>query len=308
MALTRSRADLARVGLFVVVAGAILVAGLLWIAGGRLFRGVATYTILFKDSVSGLNSGANVEYQGVVVGRVRDVRLTRDIPPQVAVIVDLEPGTPVRSDTTAALLGSLVTGIKFVQLQGGTEGAGELEPGGTIRGDVTSLEQFRDQMSDVADRVSRVLKRLDEKIFTDENGAAMGAVVKNLGEVTEKLNVALGTFTSEGTSQDVANLVRRVTEISENVGRIVSDFEKRRDSIYGNLESVVRHIDEMAVATKQLAEAATSQIGSGGTPVGTLLGDLNRATNRLQETLDVIQSDPSLLLRGRQIPEREFER
>src|SRR6266478_688382 len=171
----RTRRDTMRVGIFVLVAGALLIGSILWIAGARIFRPVDTYTVLFTDSVSGLNRSANVEYQGVVVGRVRDIYLTRDLPPKVAVIVDVEPGTPVRTDTIAALLGSLVTGIKFIQFQGGTGDL--LPPGGTIRGDVSSLEQFRDQLTDVADRASKIMRKLDEQVFTDENSTKVTAFV-----------------------------------------------------------------------------------------------------------------------------------
>ena len=77
----RRRADLIKVGIFVLVSGAVLVGGLLWIAGSHLLRPVDSYTVLFDRSVTGLTAGANVEYKGVVVGRVRDIRLTADLPP-----------------------------------------------------------------------------------------------------------------------------------------------------------------------------------------------------------------------------------
>ena len=46
-----------------------------------------------------------------------------------------------------------------------------------------------------------------------------------------------------------------------------------------------------------------AQVGDGS--FADLLHELTQATTRLKETLDVIQSDPSVLLRGRQVPERE---
>jgi phospholipid/cholesterol/gamma-HCH transport system substrate-binding protein len=304
----RTRREAVRVGIFVVVAGTLLVGALLWIAGSRFFRPVATYMVLFEKSVSGLNAGANVEYQGVVVGRVRDVQLTSDIPPKVAVIIDLNPGTPVRTDTIAALLGSLVTGIKFIQLQGGTEAAGPLSPGGYIWGDVTSIEQFRDQLGEIADRALRILRRFDEEVFTPEISAQVTAFVENLSGVAKSLNSTLQTFGAEETGRDISQLVRDLSTATDNLNKVLSDFYSRRDSLYGGVETTLRHLDEVVTQTRDLVKTATQQVGGTSTSIGSLLGDLGTATSRLQETLDVIRSDPSLLLRGREVKPRELER
>jgi phospholipid/cholesterol/gamma-HCH transport system substrate-binding protein len=304
----RTRRDAVRVGIFVVVASMLLGGGLLWIAGSRFFRPVATYTVLFEKSVSGLNAGANVEYQGVVVGRVRDVQLTRDIPPKVAVIIDLKPDTPVRTDTIAALLGSIVTGIKFIQLQGGTEAAGPLPSGGYIYGDVTSLEQFRDQLGEIADRALSILRRMDEQVFTPEMGDQVKSFVANLSGVAENLNKTLEALRTEETGRDIAELVRSMAQAVSKLDAVITDFYSRRDNIYGGLERTLKHVDEVVTQTRELVKVATQQVGGTSSSVGTLLGDLGLATNRLQETLDVIRSDPSVLIRGRELRPREIEK
>ena len=304
----RTRRDAIRVGVFVLASATVLVAGLLWIAGSRFFRPVDTYTVLFEKSVSGLNAGANVEYQGVVVGRVRDIQLTSDIPPKVAVIIDIEPHTPVRTDTIAALLGSLVTGIKFIQLQGGTEAAGPLAPGGYIWGDVTSLEQFRDQVTEIADRAINILRRFDEQVFTPETSAQVTSFVADLSGVAKTLNTTLETFRTEETGRNIAELVRQISVATTNLNAVITDFYGRRNELFGGIETTLHHVDEMVTQTTELVKVANQQISGTSGSVGTLLNDLGTATNRLQETLDVIRSDPSLLIRGRQVKPREFDR
>lgn len=302
----RTRRDTLRVGVLVLVAGALLVGGLLWIAGAHIFRPVDTYTILFTDSVSGLNRSANVEYQGVVVGRVRDIYLTRDLPPKVAVTVDVEPGTPVRTDTIAVMLGSLVTGIQYIQFQGGTGDL--LKPGGTIRGDITSLAQFRNQLSDIADRASRIMRVLEEQVFTAENGTKVTAFVSDLQGIAHSLDTTMATFRTEETGKQVAELVRQLSATTENLNRLIVDVYGRRDTIFGGVEATLRHLDETVTATRALVQTTQSQISGTGGSLGSLMTDLNATTTRLQETLDVIRSDPSVLLWGRKVPEREFDK
>jgi phospholipid/cholesterol/gamma-HCH transport system substrate-binding protein len=304
----RTRADLIRVGILVVVAGSVLVGGLLWVAGARLFREVATYSVLFDESVSGLNAGANVEYQGVVVGRVRDVRLTAEVPPKVAVIVDLEPATPVRTDTVAYLLGSLVTGIKFIELQGGTAAAPPLPPGGTIPGEAPSLEQFRDRLTEIADRVVSILRSLEENVFTEANATKLGVLLDDLGTVARTLNRTVETFRAKQTSRDLARLIEELSSAAHNANVILGDLSGRRGEIVEGLSGSVRNLEATTRAARALLEKADTQLVGAGRSLTELLAELTAATERLQETLDVIRTNPSLLLWGGSAPEREFAR
>lgn len=303
----RTRADLVRVGVFTAVAGGILLAGLLWIAGSRLLRPRDTYTVLFEQSVSGLNAGSNVEYQGVVVGRVRGIRLTEDIPPNVAVRVDLEPGTPVRTDTVALLLGSIVTGIQYIQLQGGSEAAGPLPPGGVIRGDVTSLLDFRDRLARSADLALVILSRLERNIFSEENTAQISEIARDLGLVTRRLSAATEALPPGKTGENVLRMVEQLTGAAERVDLVFTDFYARREDVYARLGGTLRELDAAIAEARGLLRGLRGELGEGG-GAGGLFEELARTSRRLQETVDLIEADPSLLVRGRAIPAREFER
>lgn len=303
----RTRRDLLRVGLFTVLAGSILLAGLLWIAGSRLLRPRDTYRVLFVESVSGLSAGSQVEYQGVVIGRVRDIRLTKDIPPKVSVVVDLEPGTPVRRDTRAALLGSIVTGIQYIELQGGSEAAGPLAPGGVIPGSVASLIDFRDRLARVADLALTILGRLERDLFTEQNAEKISLLISDLGTLANRLSRASEVLQGPGAGENVGRMVDQVTRAAEAVDGVFSDFYARRENVYGGLAATLADLDQAVAELRALlGEARAGIAGSGET--GRLVQDLTRATQQLQETLDVIEADPSLLLWGRSIPEREFTR
>jgi phospholipid/cholesterol/gamma-HCH transport system substrate-binding protein len=298
-----TRRDLVRVGLFVVVAGAVLVGGLLWIVGARFLRPIDTYTVRFERSVSGLNPGAVVEYQGVVVGRVRDITLTSDLPAEVAVAIDVEPGTPIRADTEAELVGSLVTGIRFIQLEGGTAAAPPVPPGGTIPGDVTSLEQFRDRLAEVADRAVEILRRLEENVLTPENTRRVGTLVADLSSAANTVNATLQNLQAAETGRNLGQVVQRLASVAQRLDALLGGFD---GDLSARVNATVRHIDELAIALRELTEATGEQVGGERASLGALIAALTATANRLQETLDVIRSDPSMLLWGRPIPEREL--
>ena len=109
------------VGGFVLVLGAALIAGLLWLAsGGGFQKKYDLYLALVEESVAGLNLNAPVKYRGVDVGKVRDIRLDPHKPEQVRLLFAIERGTPIKQDTQAMLKTQGLTGIAYVELDGGS--------------------------------------------------------------------------------------------------------------------------------------------------------------------------------------------
>ena len=62
------------IGAFVIGAIALFLAGLMVLGGGQLFTKRETYVIYFPGSVNGLKVGAAVNFRGVTIGEVTDVR------------------------------------------------------------------------------------------------------------------------------------------------------------------------------------------------------------------------------------------
>lgn len=112
------------VGAFVLLLGAALVAGVLWLAvgvGGR--KPTTAYQSIFTESVAGLNLDAPVKYLGVDVGKVRSIAIDPDNPRQVRLGLLIEQGTPVKQDSEAVLKSQGLTGIAYVELSGGSAGS-----------------------------------------------------------------------------------------------------------------------------------------------------------------------------------------
>jgi phospholipid/cholesterol/gamma-HCH transport system substrate-binding protein len=295
----RTARDLALVGGFVLVTSTILVGALLWLAGANVFRRVDRYQVVFERSVSGLAPGATVEFQGVTAGRVQEIELTDGIPPQVTVTIDVDPGTPIQKDTRAELIGSVVTGIKFIALSGGTMAAGRLEPGGTLSGNVASFERLGDQVAQIATRVLDIVDRLDREVFTDEKNKKLGELVDDIAVLADSLRATIEPFREEETGKDLTKLVRHVRRAATNIDGLVTDLRKSQSTVLTDLTDALQGIQDVAGQTNGLIRSVRGELAGTGTSLAALIADLTEATNRLEETLTVIQADPSLLLRGR---------
>ena len=92
------------VGLFVLILGTALVAVVLWLASGGAFKQRHNlFLAIMDESVSGLSANAPVKYNGVEVGKVRDIRLHSGDPERVDLLFAIERGTPIKQDTVAVL-------------------------------------------------------------------------------------------------------------------------------------------------------------------------------------------------------------
>ena len=94
---TRARHVL--IGLFTLAAAVLAVLFALWLGKSQSERDFHTYDIAFAEAVSGLSRGSTVEYNGIRVGEVTDLRLDPKNPKNVYARVRIESGAPVRTDT-----------------------------------------------------------------------------------------------------------------------------------------------------------------------------------------------------------------
>ena len=109
-------------GLFIIVfcVAAAIVA--VWLGGAGRSDDV-TYRIHFPDSVSGLTAGDSVKFRGIDVGTVKSMSIDPDNARLVLVEVRLRKETPVKTDTRASLTLKGITGVVFIELNGGDPAA-----------------------------------------------------------------------------------------------------------------------------------------------------------------------------------------
>ena len=62
-----------------------------------------TYQVQFRGPVPGLRPGAAVQFNGIRVGEVTDLRLDDKAPQQVMATISVDAATPIRLDTQVSL-------------------------------------------------------------------------------------------------------------------------------------------------------------------------------------------------------------
>jgi phospholipid/cholesterol/gamma-HCH transport system substrate-binding protein len=152
------------------------------------------YRIHFPDSVSGLAVGDPVKFRGVDVGTVK----TMDIDPVntrlVLVEVRLRKETPVKTDTRASLTLKGITGVVFIELNGGDPGAQTLlaatphDRVPEIPSEKTGLKAMLDELPKIAGKFSAMTEKMSaiaEKFSGIED--QVKKVVTGVGALTDKV-------------------------------------------------------------------------------------------------------------------------
>jgi len=170
-----TRARYILVGLFALVA---LVAGFAFVywlnnTGGLGKRDA--YQIRFQGAVSGLQTGAAVQFNGIRVGEVTGLRLDRNNPGEVIATIAIAKGTPLRTDTKVSVDFQGLMGTPLISLKGGTLTAPVLS---SLQGEPPTLVADAAAGEDLTQTARGTLQQVDKVLA--ENRQSLKDTIDNL--------------------------------------------------------------------------------------------------------------------------------
>ncbi|MDX2164938.1 MAG: MlaD family protein [Gammaproteobacteria bacterium] len=115
-----SRVNYGLVGLFVILLGIAAIIFPLWLSSGLSRVSYDYFRVYMTESVDGLSPNAPVKYNGVNVGNVAKIEINLKNTQQVKLLLKIEEGTPITTNTTATLRSQGVTGVAYIGLNGGS--------------------------------------------------------------------------------------------------------------------------------------------------------------------------------------------
>lgn len=201
-----TKANYVLIGVFTLVTSAFLLLFGLWAAKYSTDRDWQRYDVVFDEAVTGLTEGGSVQYNGISVGTVEELRLAPDDPRKVVARVKVRKETPVKVDTRAKLSFTGLTGTAFIQLTGGSPDAPRLQ---ADNGDgVPRILTEASALQNIAETANRLVARLD-KVLSDENIANINATLDNIENAT-------GVLAEQ--REDLGSLIRNARIASEKLG------------------------------------------------------------------------------------------
>jgi len=190
-------------GLFIIVLVVGAAFAFMWLAKSG-HRDDILYRIQVGESVSGMALGDPVKFNGVDVGTVKAMNLDNDDPKKVQVDVALRKDAPVKTDTKATLKLKGITGVVFVELDGGSPAAKMLVDA-TPSGQVPEIPWEKSTLTSVLDAIPKVIDNLSAI------GTQTRKVLSEVGKVTGNMKEASQNVkeTTEKVKDNPSLLLRR---------------------------------------------------------------------------------------------------
>ncbi|MCF7826406.1 MAG: MlaD family protein [Candidatus Marinimicrobia bacterium] len=199
-----------RLGIFLSISSILLITTFVIVAGQRLIQKRDFYFITYQNiSVTGLQSGSSVKYYGINIGQVDDISIDPEDINNVTVEISVKKGTPIKEDVLATLISVGITGIKQVELTGGTNEANLLLPGSDIQPGTSYMEDITGKAERIAEKFEILLNNLIA-VTSEDNRIKVGNILTSTqGLVSEDLTKTLKTVDETFTHVDLTVLRTR---------------------------------------------------------------------------------------------------
>ncbi len=238
---------------YVIVGGFVLalVLGLflfiIWLTHFELTKGANYYRIEFRGSVTGLQNGSPVRYRGIPVGSVNKLGIDQDNPEEIEVTIKVDPDTPVNTDTIATIESQGLAGGVYIQLAGSATGSPlvpkERHKYAIIKSREGQMQRVFAEAPEVMDNANQLIKR-GNKVLSDENIAAITAMLDNLRSVTGGLAEKGGDF--QTTLSQGAAAARSLHESADRLNALLQNLAVDERKISENAVPAVADIRQIA--------------------------------------------------------------
>jgi phospholipid/cholesterol/gamma-HCH transport system substrate-binding protein len=264
-----------RVGILVISSFALLALAIFFITGESGFLTPKYVVKAYFQNANNLKSGADVQLEGVTIGNVSDVQVSKLPDPEKAVEatlrLDQKYQNIIRSDSKVTIATIGLLGDSKVDITRGTEAGTIIPPNGELQGAetgdirkivqgtndfVANLQVLSDKFKDMADRVDKGEGTLgkfmtDSAIYDNAN-----LTVKEATSLVRDAHTGNGTvgrlisddelYQKVSSTMDTMNtLLAKIENGEGTAGKFINDpsVYKRTDQVLARMQSVTDRIE-----------------------------------------------------------------
>ena len=294
-----SRREQISVGIFVLVASALLIFIVFAISGA--FGGSDTVYHAKFSNAAGLEPGASVHYAGgQKSGHVTKMQIDPNDPALIDMTFTVSKGLPVKTDSKVAIMSFSPLGDNHLEIKPGSPKAA-LAPSGSLlpSQQYVGFNDLTEQINKLAPQAQELIANLNARVIqlkttidrvddllNDQNRANVSASLADLRGILKENRPA------------IQSTLKNVNAASAKIEPLIDQLRKTTDQA----DATLKHVDSIVVDNKEDIRAAILQLRQ-------VLGSVSELSDKLNQTLDTNQDNiDQLILNLRDVSEnlREF--
>jgi phospholipid/cholesterol/gamma-HCH transport system substrate-binding protein len=275
-----------RVGLLVIVSGAILF-GFLTFArkGGLSEREAITVWALFHDA-SGLTKKSKVQVAGIPVGEITKIELEGN---RAKVWLRIKRDVNLRQDAALTKRSESLLGDYLLDLFPGSDVAPEMPDNGEIKKviDQQGMEQLFNSLNQITSDIQQVTSALRDVLGGEKGAGSLQKIVENLVRV------------SDAVDSTVRNSSQQLDQILKNIDAISGDIRSITAGEGGDIRKIVQNLSEITTDTREAVKTVAGIIGANEGEVKTGVASLKQTLERLDHVLADVEDVTGKMKEGK---------
>jgi phospholipid/cholesterol/gamma-HCH transport system substrate-binding protein len=309
----QSKREQAMVGLFVMVAGAVLVVTVFALTGA--FGGAATTYRAYFPFAGGLEPGATVRYAGgPKVGRVEKLELDPKDSSHVEITFSVKSGLPVKTDSHVKIMSLSPLGDNHLEIVPGSEKAALAASGAILPSDpYVDFNALTAKINDIAPQAQQLLKTLNDRagdlqmtlarvndLLKDSNRANLaGTLAETRGMLAENrapLKSTIGNLNNA--SQKLEPLLQDLRKTSAQANEALNHVDSLIGENRADVRQAVIELRRSLATVTDLTGRLDQTLDVNSDNIDELLENLRHVTQNLKEFTNTIKTRPYTLIRS----------
>ena len=312
-----TRAHYVAVGAFVLAMVFLAFVAVLWLAGSQFTSSFEHYDIYFEGPVTGLNTGARVEYIGIPVGTVSDIEIVTDKESlaenggkPIRVTVQIKNSVAIKKDDSATIQTNILSGVSYILISQGKSA----EPIEARRNDrYPVIRSRRSTLSSLTARGPQLLDKLDvildhvDDVLNDDNRKAFAATLDNLQKISsnvaahsdeiasnagEALKSAAALFTSLDTAFSKPNGLKDQLSVAlDKASTALTDYDKLAKGLSDTNHDLGGAVADMRPGLRNFSQHTLGDVEA-------LVNETRQFISGLGRLASQLERDPQRLLFG----------
>ncbi|WP_434777879.1 MlaD family protein [Neisseria sp. Ec49-e6-T10] len=298
-----TRAHYVIIGLFTVIVISAALLFSLWLNKSGANNQFKYYDVVFNEAVNGLSQGSAVQYSGIKIGEITQLKLDAQDPRKVWARVRISASTPIRKDTQAKLTLTSITGSAVIQLSDGSTSSPLLQSDDdhipVIIATPSPLAKILANGEDLMVNINQLAANLNQ-LVSQENINHINKTLNNLEQITgsvasEKENIQTTLKELSVASKQLNETLTQTAEFTKNANHLLDTQGKQ---LLTDTTRTMASLEQTSATLNSLLKDNHSSINnglSGLNELGPALGELRKTLTSLRSLTNRLGEAPSSL-------------